>query len=243
MFNAKLVKEKMIIWIKEYMKDSKGKGVVIGISGGKDSTVVASLLVEALGKDNVMGVLMPNGVQKDISDSYKVVKHLGINYTVVNIHSAYTEIIDAIKIGKELSNQSKINISPRLRMTVLYAISSSLGYRVAGTGNKSEHLVGYSTKWGDTGVDFNLLADLTTDEVIALGDELDLPYDLVHKIPADGLGDKTDEETLGISYESINKYIKDGTSGDKEIDKKIEKLYEYNRHKYIEVPMFVNELP
>lgn len=232
-FNAEKVCENIINWIKEYFNAQPGaKGAVIGISGGKDSTVTSKLLVEALGKERVFGVLMPNGEQKDIADSLRVVETIGINYKIVNIEKAYNGLLEGIA-EDNLSVDAKINIAPRLRMTTLYAIGANLHYRVCGTGNKSEGFVGYTTKWGDSAFDFNPIGDLTTDEVIAIGDCLGMPYELVHKTPSDGLSGQSDEEKLGFSYKQINDYIENGTCGDKEIDEKIRLKHEYNKHKGI----------
>ncbi|MBI6871282.1 NAD(+) synthase [Clostridium aciditolerans] len=230
-FNAEKECENIINWIREYFKNQpSAKGAIIGISGGKDSSVTSQLLVKALGKERVFGVLMPNGEQKDISDSLKIVDILGINYKIVNIEKAYNGLLEGIA-DEKLSIDAKINISPRLRMTTLYAIGTSMNYRVCGTGNKSEGFVGYTTKWGDNAFDFNPIGDLTTEEVVAVGDFLGLPYELVHKTPSDGLSGKSDEEKLGFSYKQINEFIENGSCGDKEIDEKIRLKHEYNEHK------------
>ena len=230
-FNASKECENIIKWIREYFENHpSAKGAIIGISGGKDSSIVAKLLVEALGKERVFGVLMPNGIQKDISDSLRVVDILGINHKIVNIEKAYNGLLDGI-LEDNLSIDAKINISPRLRMTTLYAIGSSMHYRICGTGNKSEGFVGYTTKWGDNAFDFNPIGDLTTDEVIAIGDCLGLPYELTHKTPSDGLSGQSDEEKLGFTYKQINDYIEKGSCGDMEIDEMIRLKHEYNRHK------------
>jgi NAD+ synthase len=235
-FNAGKECENIIKWIREYFKNQpSAKGAIIGISGGKDSLVVAKLLVEALGKERVFGVLMPNGEQKDIADSLRVVDILGINYKIVNIEKAYNGLLEGIE-EDTLSIDAKINIPPRLRMTTLYAMGSSMHYRVSGTGNKSEGFVGYTTKWGDNAFDFNPIGDLTTEEVIAVGDSLGLPYELVHKTPSDGLSGQSDEEKLGFSYKQINDYIEKGSCGAEEIDKKIKLKHEYNKHK-AELPL------
>lgn len=215
----------IIQFLRTYFEKTNGKGAVIGISGGKDSTIVAKLLVDAVGKENVLGVLMPNGEQKDIEDSKRVCELLDIDYTIVNISDAYESMIDGIqsvydsnlpnvyggytKNGRSLSISDKAltNIPPRIRMTILYAIAQSLGYRVAGTGNKSEAFIGWFTKWGDGGCDIDPIAHLTCTEVIELGDYLGLPYDLVHKTPADGLTSKSDEENLGFTYAEIDRLI------------------------------------
>jgi len=230
-FNGDMVCKNIINWIREYFKaQPNANGAIIGISGGKDSSVAAKLLVEALGKERVFGVLMPNGVQKDIDDSLRVVDILGIDYKIVNIEKAYNGLLEEIQ-EKSLSIDAKINIPPRLRMTTLYALGVNMHYRVCGTGNKSEGFVGYTTKWGDNAFDFNPIGDLTTEEVIAVGDALGLPYELVHKTPNDGLSGQSDEEKLGFSYQQINEYIESGSCGDKEIDEKIKLKHEYNKHK------------
>jgi NAD+ synthase len=230
-FNAEKECENIINWIREYFKNQpSAKGAIIGISGGKDSSVTSKLLAEALGKERVFGVLMPNGEQKDISDSLRIVDILGIDYKIVNIEKAYNGLLEGIA-DENLSIDAKINISPRLRMTTLYAVGTSMNYRVCGTGNKSEGFVGYTTKWGDNAFDFNPIGDLTTEEVVAVGDFLGLPYELVHKTPSDGLSGKSDEEKLGFSYKQINEFIENGSCGDKEIDEKIRLKHEYNEHK------------
>lgn len=230
-FNADKESKNIIKWIREYFKEqSNAKGAIIGISGGKDSAVVAKLLAEALGKERVFGVLMPNGQQKDIADSLKVVENVGINYKIVNIENAYNGLLQGIE-GDSLSTQAKINIPPRLRMTTLYAIGASMNYRVSGTGNKSEGFVGYTTKWGDNAFDFNPIGSLTTEQVVAVGDSLGLPYELVHKTPSDGLSGKSDEDNLGFSYSQVNEYIEKGSCGNNEIDNKIKLKHEYNKHK------------
>ncbi|NLZ49151.1 MAG: NAD(+) synthase [Clostridiales bacterium] len=237
-FNAQKVTEDIISWIREYFDNQPGaKGAVIGISGGKDSTVVSRLLVEALGKDRVFGVLMPNGEQKDIKDSLKLVDFIGIPYKIVNIEKAYNGLIEAIS-EENLSEDAKINIAPRLRMTTLYAIAANMHYRVCGTGNKSEAFVGYTTKWGDGAYDFNPIGDLSTEEVMAVGDYLGLPYELVHKTPSDGLSGKSDEEKLGFTYKQVNDYMERGTCGDKEVDEKIRLKHEANLHKQTLPPKF-----
>lgn len=211
--------------LKEFQERNHVNGYVLGISGGKDSTVVAKLLVDAIGKENVLGVLMPNGEQKDIDDSYKVCEYLNINYTIININDAFDGIVQQVNLSKIhtvnnneenifLTEKSLTNVAPRIRMTTLYAIAQSLGYLVAGTGNKSERFVGWLTKWGDGACDINPIAHLTCTEVIELGDYLGLPYDLVHKTPADGLTGKSDEDNLGFTYKELDSLIKKFESPD-----------------------------
>jgi len=237
-FNAKQHATKCINWIQTWFEHHSGnaKGAVIGISGGKDSSVVAALLCKALGEANVLGVLMPNGIQKDISDSIKLCKLLGIRKIIVDIELAYQEIIHAIEM--KLSNHTQINIPPRLRMTTLYAIGQELNYRVAGTSNLSERYTGYTTKWGDAACDFNPIGNFTSDEVVAIGAELGLPKNLIEKIPADGLTGKTDEENLGFSYKVLNKYIREGICEVAEIKEKIVRLHKKTRHKQEPVQIY-----
>ena len=233
-------KGRIIDWMNKYKKETNCKGVVLGISGGKDSTVVAMLSKKVFG-DNVFGVIMPNGAQKDIDDAVTVCQTLDINYRIVNINDAYKGLLNAIAYcpGMEdanISDKAKTNIPPRLRMTTLYAIAQTLGYRVIGTGNASERYIGWFTKYGDGGCDLNPIAHLTCTEVIELGkqlcEEFNLPIDLIVKKPADGLTGKSDEENFGFTYKQLDDYIRlvEG-SGNPEIDEKIEKLHKYSEHK------------
>lgn len=232
------LKDKCVNWIREWFdKNGKDCTAVIGISGGKDSTVAAGLCVEALGKDRVFGVLMPNGEQSDIEDAIQVCKFLDIRYTIVNIQDAYYDIISKIDIPL-ISNQTKINLPPRLRMATLYAVSQSINGRVANTCNWSEEYVGYSTRWGDNVGDFSPLRRLLTDEVIDIGDALGLPYELVHKTPSDGLCGKTDEDNLGFTYEVLNKYIRTGECDDLKIKELIDDKHSKNLFKLEPIPAF-----
>lgn len=241
------LKNDCVQWIRDWFAaNGKDCNAVIGISGGKDSTVVAGLCVEALGKDRVIGVLMPNGVQSDLNDAKAVVDYLGIRNCVTNIDTIYYEFIDRViwstgSIANEnigFSEQTKINLPPRIRMTLLYAISQTMNGRVVNTCNLSEDYVGYSTRWGDSVGDFAPLGGLLTDEVIAIGDALGLPYDLVHKTPSDGLCGKTDEDNLGFTYEDLNQYIRMGTCGKPEMDKIILDKHEKNLFKMQPIPTF-----
>ena len=219
-FDAKEVKNQVVRWIRDWFEvNGKGCNAVIGISGGKDSSVVAALCVEALGVDRVIGVTMPNGVQKDISDSMKLINHLGIRHFNVNIADTYNALMNTIgeqfaPDGIEISRQTIINMPPRLRMTTLYAVSQSLNGRVANTCNLSEDWVGYSTRYGDAAGDFSPLGGLTVAEVKAIGRELGLPVDLVDKTPSDGLSGKSDEDNLGFTYAVLDRYIRTGVCDD-----------------------------
>lgn len=253
MFDVVKVKNDCVQWIRDWFdKNGPGCNAVIGISGGKDSSVVAALCVEALGKDRVIGVLMPNGKQSDIEDSIDLVEHLGIPFTQVNILDGYNGIIknienmyiqqpDGSRKGSfiNISEQTKINLPPRIRMATLYAISQSLNGRVACTDNASESYIGYSTRWGDNVGDFSPLLHLTSDEVIAVGDACGLPYELTHKTPSDGLCGKTDEDNFGFTYEVLNKYILTGECKDEEVKAKIDNLHNKNLFKTQTIPSFV----
>lgn len=247
MFDAVKVKNDCVQWIRDWFEENgPGCNAVIGISGGKDSTVVAALCVEALGKDRVIGVLMPNYYQSDLRDAEAVVKHLDIRSCITDIRDIYNKFIDAViwstgSITREntgYSEQTKINLPPRIRMTLLYAISQSMNGRVANTCNLSEDYVGYSTRWGDSVGDFSPLANLTSEEVVAIGDACGLPYELTHKTPSDGLCGKTDEDNFGFTYEALNKYIRTGICEDKIIKAKIDEKHQKNLFKLQPIPSF-----
>lgn len=241
--DPKRTKNEIVQWIREYF-EANGKDccAVIGISGGKDSSIVAALCVEALGADRVLGVLMPNGRQKDITDSMRLVEALGIASITVNIGGAYCNMVDVIgrSLPTTISEQAKINLPPRLRMATLYAVAQSLarGGRVANTCNRSEDFVGYSTKFGDSVGDFSPLANLMVHEVIQVGHELSIPQDLVDKVPSDGLCGKTDEDNLGVSYQEIDRYIMDGCCAIEAHERLIESLHWKNLHKLKPIPAY-----
>lgn len=224
-------------WIRHYMKSTGGRKAVIGISGGKDSTVAAALCVEALGKENVIGVMMPNGVQADIKDSEKIIKHLGIDSLVVDIQYAYMNLVNQIN-EHHITSQAQINMPPRLRMTVLYGVAQNIGGRVVNTCNLSEDTTGYSSLYGDSAGDFSPLSRLTTEEIVGIGDTLGLPHELVHKTPSDGLCGLTDEDNLGFTYHEINELIRKGVKGP-HYDEIINK-YKANKFKteIIRIPAF-----
>lgn len=203
---------KILTWMREYKTSTNCRGVVLGLSGGKDSTVVAMLAKLVFG-DNVLAVMMPNGNQKDISDSIEICKQLNLNNITVNISEAYSGIISSIENNSTINvdEKSRTNIPPRLRMTTLYAIAQSLGYRVIGTGNKSEAYIGWTTKFGDSAYDFNPIGDLLCTEVIEIGKflakqfKLDLKF--IEKKPSDGLCGKSDEDSFGFTYAQLDAYI------------------------------------
>ena len=232
-FNAKEQKEKVVQWIRDWFeKNGTGCNAFIGVSGGKDSTVAAALCVEALGKERVFGVQMPDGEQADIKDSNAVFEHLGIERLYCNIAEAKAKIISQVRLNDYCpTEQAEINLPPRLRMAMLYCLSQSWNGRVANTCNLSEDYVGYSTKYGDTAGDFAPLKDFTSDEVIAIGEELGLPKHLLYKAPSDGLCGKTDEDNLGFTYAVLNKYIRTGKIDDPKIKEKIDHLHKVNAFK------------
>ncbi|SEQ01931.1 NAD+ synthase [Lachnospiraceae bacterium RM5] len=252
--DAKKEIENIVKWIRDWFEENgKNASAVIGLSGGKDSSIVATLLVKALGKERVVGVLMPNGVQSDIDDAKEIAKFLGIKAMVVNINDAFTGLTKAILNAKNpetdeniynenvvLREDVKINIPPRLRMATLYAVAQNLenGGRVANTCNGSEDYIGYSTKYGDAAGDFSPLAHFTVNEVLQIGDELKVPYHLVHKTPSDGLSGKSDEDKIGFTYEVLDKYIRTGVCEDEEIKKKIDRMHIINLHKLKTIPSY-----
>lgn len=239
MFDAVKVKDACVLWIREFFeKNGKGCNAVLGISGGKDSSVAAALCVEALGKDRVIGVLMPCGEQHDIDAAYKLVNHLGIKHFVINIKDAVEGIKNNMPQDLSLSAQSITNLPPRIRMSVVYAVSQSLNGRVVNTCNLSEDWVGYSTRYGDAAGDFSPMSLLTVQEVKAIGKVLDLPEELVEKIPIDGLQSKTDEDNLGFTYAVLDRYIRTGEIDDEKTKERIDYLHRINQFKLQLMPVF-----
>lgn len=250
MLDAVKVKNDCVQWIQDWF-DANGPDckAVIGISGGKDSSVVAALCVEALGKDRVIGVLMPEGRQVDIGDSYALIQHLDIHYVEMNIdrivEGFYSSLEDNNIMDHNLkqidfnsSIQAVINLPPRIRMSMLYFVSQSIGGRVIGTDNASEAYIGYSTRWGDNVADAMPILNLTSDEVIAVGEALGLPRYLTHKTPSDGLCGKSDEDAFGFTYKQLNDYINNGTCGNVEIDKAINIKHINSQFKREAIPAF-----
>lgn len=237
-FNAKEMKDRCVEWIRDFFaKNGPDCNAVVGISGGKDSSVVAALCVEALGKDRVIGVLMPCGVQADIEMARKLVSHLGIKNYEVNVEAAVNGLLNALP-DIEISTQTRTNLPPRIRMATLYAVGQSVNGRVANTCNLSEDWVGYSTRYGDAAGDFSPLSHLTVTEVKAIGREMGLPEDLVEKVPIDGLCGKTDEENLGFTYAALDQYIREGICEDAELKEKIDRMHERNLFKLELMPCF-----
>lgn len=233
------MKEAIVKWIQDWFKDNGPEcKAVIGISGGKDSSIVAALCVEALGKDRVFGVLMPGHKGQEV-EAYRLVNQLGIKYAVIPIEQCY----DAIEMHMyaegndlQLSTQAKTNLPARLRMSILYAVSQSINGRVANTCNLSEAYIGWETRWGDAVGDFAPLQGLTCSEVITLGRELDLPKELVEKVPSDGLCGSTDEEAFGFTYDEVDRWIRLGVKGEHHTE--IMRMHNKNRFKKLDLPHY-----
>lgn len=244
-FDAKTVKNEVVQWIRDWFeKNGKDCNAVVGISGGKDSSVVAALCVEALGKDRVFGVLMPQGEQSDISYSHKLVEHLGIDSCVVNIGNTVRTLKHEIKpqLADRWSKQTSTNLPARIRMATLYAVSQTVNGRVANTCNLSEDWVGYATRYGDAAGDFSPLSQLTVTEVKAIGRELGLPSELVDKTPTDGLCGKTDEDNLGFTYDTLDRYIRTGEIDNEDVKAKIDSMHEKNLFKLQPMSSFVYQM-
>ena len=240
MFNAEKTTNEAVQWIRDWFEcNGKGCNAVVGISGGKDSSIVAALCVQALGKDRVIGVLMPNGEQSDIDCAQKLVVHLGIENYTCNIKKAVDGVLESLlESGVEVSRQTTVNLPPRIRMATLYALSQSRNGRVANTCNLSEDWVGYSTRYGDAAGDFSPLGKLTVEEVKAIGKYLGLPIDLVEKVPSDGLSGKTDEDNLGFTYAVLDRYIRTGVCEDERTKARIDRLHTLNEFKLKPIPCY-----
>ncbi len=240
-FNAVEIKNQCVDWIKKFFEENgKDCNAVVGISGGKDSSVVAALCVEALGKDRVIGVLMPCGEQHDIDMAKLLVRHLDIKHYIINVREAVDGFTKNFPF--ELSVQSKTNLPPRVRMTALYAVAQSHNGRVANTCNLSEDWVGYSTRYGDAAGDFSPCSHLTVDEVKQIGRVMNLPDVLVDKVPIDGLCGKTDEDNLGFTYAELDKYIRTGEIENREHKEKIDRMHRNSLFKLKVMPTFKPEI-
>ena len=242
-FDPVYARDRLVAEIRHYAKEQGFAKVVVGISGGKDSTVTAALCVRALGKENVIGVMLPDEEQKDLEDSVWVCDTLGIPHTTINIGVAHNMLLGEINyadahyakgfsVDGTNEKESDINVAPRIRMTVLRYITQCLGARLAGTGNLSETTVGYCTKDGDTSCDFSVLGGLTSVEVVQVGLTMDeVPRELVLKTPSDGLCGMTDEEKLGVSYEDIHHYIRKDKEISNEAFREITFMRDHSEHK------------
>lgn len=238
-FNAKDATEKCVEWIREWFdKNGKGCNAIVGISGGKDSSVVAALCVRALGKDRVIGVMMPQGEQFDIDYSIELCKFLDIKNYTVNIKDAVDGVYAATEGKIEVTQQARFNLPARIRMATLYFVSASNNGRVANTCNLSEDWVGYATRYGDGAGDFGPLSNFTVEEVIEIGRTLGLPEKFVKKPPIDGLCGKTDEDNLGFTYQTLDDYIRRGIEPSPEIKEKIDRMHELNKFKLEVLPTF-----
>ncbi|MBQ6421508.1 MAG: NAD(+) synthase [Clostridia bacterium] len=241
MFQVQKATADCVNWIRSFFeKNGPGCNAVVGVSGGKDSSVVAALCVQALGRDRVIGVLMPNGHQHDIDMAKLLVSHLGIRHYVVNIKDAVDGVINALPF--EPGAQTLTNLPPRIRMATLYAVSQSCNGRVANTCNLSEDWVGYSTRYGDSVGDFSPCSHFTVQEVKAIGRYLGLPDVLVDKTPIDGLCGKTDEENLGFTYAQLDRYIREGVIDDPDVKARIDDLHRRNQFKLELMPSFEPEI-
>jgi len=241
MFDAKDVRRRIVEWIADYFEASAPAGTkaVIGISGGKDSSVSAALCAEALGAGRVVGVLMPQGIQHDIGVSHDLCETLGIPYVVINVGKPVRDLYEEISAaGLETNDMAEFNTPPRVRMAALYAVSAIVGGRVSNNSNLSEDWVGYATKFGDTAGDFGPLSDLTVTEVKAVGRELGLAAGFTEKTPIDGLCGRTDEENLGFTYAVLDRYIREGICEDEAVREKIDRLHRMNLHKLNPMPVF-----
>ena len=244
MFDALKVKNECVAWIRSFFEENgKDCNAVLGISGGKDSSIAAALCVEALGKDRVIGVLMPQGEQHDIDKAYMLVNHLGIKHYEVNVKEAVDAILDNIPGNLEITKQARENLPPRIRMSTLYAVSQSCNGRVCNTCNLSEDWVGYSTRYGDSVGDFSPMSNLTVTEVKEIGYLLDLPRELVDKVPIDGLCGKTDEENLGFTYAELDTYIRTGEIQDLNKKTMIDRRHKLNLFKLQLMPAFHAGIP
>ena len=238
--NPQETKRRLVEWIKDYFRQNGPEcTAVIGISGGKDSSICAALCLEALGPERVLGVLMPNGEQPDIEDSRSLVKALGLKAIEINIEQGYRGMLAALGGKERLGKDALINLPPRLRMATLYAIAQSLpkGGRVVNTCNRSEDYIGYSAKFGDAAGDFSPLSNLLVSEVRQIGKCTNVPLILVEKTPSDGLCGQTDEEKIGFTYETLDRYILTGEAP-AETKAKIDRMHERNLHKLLPMPSF-----
>lgn len=243
MFDAIKIKNECVAWIKDFFKNNGPDcNAVLGISGGKDSSVAAALCVEALGAERVIGVLMPKGEQHDIDMAYKLVNHLGIKHYEINVKDAVEGVLKSMPSDLPISVQSNVNLPPRIRMSVLYFVSQSLNGRVVNTCNLSEDWVGYSTRYGDAAGDFSPMANLTVTEVKEIGKVLGLPDVLVDKVPIDGLCGKTDEENLGFTYAELDRYIRTGKIDDMAKKELIDNKHKWNLFKLQLMPTFKPEI-
>ena len=236
--------ENDIKWIQKYVVKTGAKWIVIGNSGGKDSATVLAMAVKAIGKERVVAVSMPcYSNEKDFEDAKLVAETFGVRFLKVDLTNCYQQMEKEIQLElnkiqiEKMEKEAQINIKPRLRMTTLYGIAQTLGYLVIGTGNLCEAMVGYTTKWGDNSSDFNPIGNFTVEEVLKIGKYLGVPEKILKKAPSDGLGNQTDEEKMGITYQQITEMIETGNT-DKEAKKEILKRYQNSKHKREAIPIY-----
>jgi NAD+ synthase len=241
-FNAQIEKDRLIDWIREYFEENGPNAkAVLGISGGKDSTIAAKLCCEAIGKNRVVGLQMPNRTQRDLQDSHDVCEWLGIEKFYINIGPMVTAAYDMVALVNDrmvLNETVTTNFPARVRMSMLYIYANQFGARVVCTGNASEGYIGWSTRWGDEAGDFAPLKGLTATEVIAIGDALEVPHRFIHKAPEDGMSGRTDEENFGFTYKELDAYIRGDRSMSQAVIAKIEKKHAKSQFKRDEIPMF-----
>ncbi|MDD5688412.1 MAG: NAD+ synthase [Elusimicrobia bacterium] len=223
--NYKSLENQIVKWLKKKVKESGQKGIVLGLSGGIDSSVVAVLSKKAVGKNNLLCIILPCQSQKsDINDAKKVIRKFGLNSKTIDITKIFDNFIKILPTGNKLSNA---NLKPRLRMLVLYYFANKLNYVVAGTGNKSELSIGYFTKYGDGGVDILPIGNLYKSEVRGLAKELNIPEEIIKKPPTAGLwAGQTDESEIGTTYDELEWQLKN-----KKYTKKISKYVNRAKHK------------
>lgn len=244
-FDAAKTKDEIVEWIRNYFrKNGPDCNAVIGISGGKDSSIVAALCCEALGNGRVIGVLMPQGAQSDIDVARELVAHLGIKFFEINIAETVNALLaNGRTAGLCDSKQARVNLPARIRMATLFMVSQSMNGRVANTGNASEAHIGFSTLFGDGAGQFSPLGKLTVTEVKAIGRELGLPEKFIEKAPADGLTGKTDEDNFGFTYDFLDKYIRTGDfGGDTATAAKIDKMHDANTFKLLPMPVYAPDV-
>ena len=251
-FDSKKETENIVKFIKEYYRKNNLGGAVIGVSGGKDSGVVMALLVEALGKENVIGLTLPcHSIKEDKDLAHVVANYYGIKLYNLDLTSAFDSFTKAVIDGygcveEELLVDSNINLKPRLRTASLYYYAAMLSkitgkpYLVAGTSNKCELYVGYFTKGGDNVHDIATIADFTVSEVIKIGEYLNVPHEVLYRTPSDGLSSMSDEEKLGVKYKEIEQYFENRDKVSVEAREKIEKLHNSSRHKF-NIPTYRRE--
>lgn len=238
-FDAKDATEKCVEWIRNWFEQNgKGCNAVLGISGGKDSSITAALCVKALGKERVIGVMMPQGEQFDIDYSKDLCEFLGIKNYTVNIKDAVDGVYKAIGESFEVTQQTRFNLPARIRMAAVYAVSQSNNGRVANTCNYSEDYVGYATRYGDGAGDFSPISCFTVTEAKAMGRYIGLPEKFIEKPPIDGLCGKTDEDNLGFTYATLDKYIREGVEPDPDTKAKIDRMREISKFKLEYMPCF-----